>query len=400
MRVVVTIEHRFDGTPGGAIWTLGAFSYSFWRRYLSVFDRVIVIARVRKVAHPAPHWQRADGDAVSFVSVPYYMGPWQYLLRRRPVYKAVRKGIGAGDAIVLRIPSQIAGAVEPALHNTGRPYGVEVVVDPHDAFAARSVQVPFRPLLRWWLTRRLRRRCASASAVAYVTGEALQRRYPPSPEAFSTHYSSVELPDCAFIASPRKANPGRNAFVLITVCSFAYLTKGSDLLLDAVATCIRQGLDLRLVLVGEGRYRAALEARAGALGIGERVRFCGQLPSGQPVREQLDRADLFVLPSRAEGVPRSMIEAMARGLPCIGSTVGGVPELLPPGDLVAPNDVRALALRIDELVGDPERMARTSERNLAKAREYREEVLRQRRDKFYRYLLDRTEAWRHGGAPE
>lgn len=400
MRVVVTIEHRFDGTPDGAVWTLGPFSYSFWRRYLQVFDHVTVVARVRKTEHPAPGWQRADGDAVSFLSVPYFLGPWQYVRRLRTVYKAVRKGIERRDAVVLRIPSQIAGAIEPTLRKTGRPYGVEVVVDPYDAFAPGSVEVPLRPLVRWWFAGRLRRRCASASAVAYVTREALQRRYPPSPNAFTTHYSSVELPSCAFVRSPRESSTGQCAFALITVCSLTYLAKGSDVLLDAVAHCIDEGLDLRVVLVGGGRYRAVLEARAAALGLGERVRFCGQLASGQAVREQLDQADLFVLPSRAEGLPRSMIEAMARGLPCIGSTVGGVPELLPPQDLVAPNDVRALALKIGQVLGDPERMARMSERNLAEAREYREEVLSQRRDAFYRYLLGRTEAWQQASGLE
>ena len=400
MRVVATSEHRFDGTPDGAIWTLGAFSYSFWRRYLSVFDHVRVVARVRKVAQPFPDWQRADGDAVSFLPVPYYLGPWQYLLRRRQVHTAVRQGIREGEAVILRVPSQIAGAVEPVLRRTGRPYGLVVVVDPYDAYAAKSVQVPFRPLVRWWMARRLRRRCASASAVAYVTKEALQRRYPPPPGAFTTSFSDVELPHSAFVPRPRKPDPAKDSFTLVTVCSLAYLTKGPDVLIDALATCVQQGLDLRLVLVGEGRYRAAMQARAISLGIGERVRFTGQLPSGAPVREQLDQADLFVLPSRAEGLPRSMIEAMARGLPCIGCTVGGVPELLPPEDLVAPNDVRGLALRILQVLGDPERMALMSERNLAAAREYREDVQSPRRDAFCRYVLQRTEAWQSKRAPE
>jgi glycosyltransferase involved in cell wall biosynthesis len=88
-----------------------------------------------------------------------------------------------------------------------------------------------------------------------------------------------------------------------------------------------------------------------------------------------------------------MIEAMARGLPCIGSTVGGVPELLAPDDLVPPGDVGALAGKIREVLSDSERVARMSKRNLEKAREYRQEIVRQRRDEFYRYLLRRTEEW-------
>ena len=88
-----------------------------------------------------------------------------------------------------------------------------------------------------------------------------------------------------------------------------------------------------------------------------------------------------------------MIEAMARGLPCIGSTVGGIPELLPAEDLVPPGDAPALARKIMEVLGDPDRMARMSARNLATAAEYRDDILSERRRAFYTYLRDRTQAW-------
>src|SRR5205809_1714074 len=121
-----------------------------------------------------------------------------------------------------------------------------------------------------------------------------------------------------------------------------------------------------MVIVGSGGYQAQLEARAAALGIGTRVQFRGQLAAAEAVRAELDRADLFVLPSRQEGLPRAMIEAMARGLPCIGSTVGGIPELLAAEDMVPPNDASALARKIREVLADPSRLARMSVRNLAK----------------------------------
>jgi glycosyltransferase involved in cell wall biosynthesis len=88
-----------------------------------------------------------------------------------------------------------------------------------------------------------------------------------------------------------------------------------------------------------------------------------------------------------------MVEAMARALPCIGSTVGGIPELLPPEDLVAPGNVAALARKIREVATNPERMARMSARNLQKAIEYRDEALREQRNEFYRYVREMTEAW-------
>jgi glycosyltransferase involved in cell wall biosynthesis len=88
-----------------------------------------------------------------------------------------------------------------------------------------------------------------------------------------------------------------------------------------------------------------------------------------------------------------MIEAMTRGLPCIGSRVGGIPELLATEDLVAAEDVKGLATKIKEVLTNPERLSRMSERNLQRAQEYRPEVLIKRRNEFYRFLRQATENW-------
>jgi glycosyltransferase involved in cell wall biosynthesis len=155
-------------------------------------------------------------------------------------------------------------------------------------------------------------------------------------------------------------------------------------------------MDLRLVLIGDGKHRAELEERAAARGIGDRVHFRGQLTAGAAVRAELDRADVYCMPSRTEGMPRAMVEAMARALPCIGSTMGGIPELLPPEDMVPPGDVDALAAKIREIVTDPARLAAMSARNLRRARDYHEEILRERRSACYHALRERTEAWLRG----
>src|SRR5439155_26719861 len=107
----------------------------------------------------------------------------------------------------------------------------------------------------------------------------------------------------------------------------------------AVAECRQAGLDVTLDIVGDGRFRPELDRLAAELGIREQVCFRGQLPAGEPVRARLDAADLFVLPSRSEGLPRAMVEAMARALPCIGSNVGGILELLAPEDLAPAGDI-------------------------------------------------------------
>jgi glycosyltransferase involved in cell wall biosynthesis len=150
---------------------------------------------------------------------------------------------------------------------------------------------------------------------------------------------------------------------------------------------------LELVIVGDGRYRPTLEELARQLGVAARVRFRGLLPAGAAVQSELDAADVFVLPSRTEGLPRAMIEAMARGLPCIGSAVGGIPELLPIEAMVPAGDVNELAHAIRTLASNPEWMARMSARNVRIAREYEGTLLRDRRTMFLRRVRTVTREW-------
>jgi glycosyltransferase involved in cell wall biosynthesis len=215
-----------------------------------------------------------------------------------------------------------------------------------------------------------------------------------------TGVSDVNIRADDLVAESRPLVQEPRPIVLIYVGTMAQLYKAPHILIDAVAACVREGLDLKLVLVGDGKHRAELEAQANAHGLGERVVFRGQFSSSAQVRDELDQADLFVLPSFQEGLPRAMVEAMARALPCIGSTVGGIPELLPAEDMVQPGDVDALAGKIREVTTNPQRMQQMSQRNLATAADYQFERLREKRNAFYQYVRDQTQAWlrqRHSG---
>lgn len=393
MKVVVVLEPRFVCTPDGQVWTQTMFPYQFWLRYLEVFDRVHVVARTLPVDKVEPGWKRVDGEGVTCAKIPYYIGPAQYFQKAAQVTKATREAIGDKDAIIFRVGSNLANSIEPILRRNQRPYAVEVVADPYDVFAPGSVRHPFSPLFRWYFPRQMRSQCARATAASYVTKEALQRRYPPGQEAFATYYSDVELPEAAFVDKPRSPRRDRQEFSLIYVGTMAQLYKAPDILIQAVAACVESGLNINLVAIGDGKHQSELEALAVSLGIGDRVKFLGQLPAGDVVRSQLDRADLFVLPSYQEGMPRAMLEAMARGLPCIGSTVGGFPELLAPEYLVTPGDVTELAQKIRQVVTNPKGLAKMSSENLQTARDYTEVVLRQRWNEFYLQVRQRTQAW-------
>lgn len=391
MKVLVTCERRYKRLPDGSIWTTSIDGYEFWQRYLAVFEAVTVLGRVEDVTSLQTSWKPTTGPGVGFVGVPFFAGPLGYLRRYRIVRQACGGAVSHPDTIILRTPGIIALIVEDLIRKSGRPFGVEVVGDPFDVFARGSIDHPLRPILRWFFSRSLRRQCRNAAVASYVTEGALQQRYPPGSDTISTHYSSISLLDEAFAFSSRTPGSFSSPLTLVSVGSLEQRYKGFDDLIRAVGYCRDQGAELRLVLVGGGRYLSSLRRLAGEIGV--RVEFTGELPGPEAVRHVLRNGDLFVSPSRTEGLPRVMIEAMATALPCIGTSVGGTGELLNVAYLVEPRDPKGMAAKISGCVRDPQCLSQMSRENLERAFSYRESVLQGRRIEIYRRLREITEGY-------
>lgn len=125
--------------------------------------------------------------------------------------------------------------------------------------------------------------------------------------------------------------------------------KGQILLVQALAGLRSRGLQARLTMVGHGPDRERIEAQVRSLGLAGLVRFTGPLRPDQ-VRGEMAGADVFVLPSLAEGIPVVLMEAMATGLPTISTPVNGIPELISHGQsglLATPGCVDSLVAQIE-----------------------------------------------------
>jgi glycosyltransferase involved in cell wall biosynthesis len=132
--------------------------------------------------------------------------------------------------------------------------------------------------------------------------------------------------------------------------------KGPDVLIEAVKLVRERVPRAVFVLTGEGQLRAPLDAAVHEHHLQEHVLFAGAVPR-ERVGEYLAACDLLVLPSRSEGLPHAVLEAMAFSLPVVASAVGGVPEVVEnglSGVLVPPEDPPALAGGLERLMGDLE----------------------------------------------
>lgn len=259
------------------------------------------------------------------------------------------------------------------------------------------------------MTRRLRRKCRQAVAASYVTRLALQARYPASSEAYVCAVSDVRLD--GHFADPQTIEnrkqktlqlaeglrcPARLGFV----GSLATYYKGADILIKAVALCRQEGLQVEAHLLGDGRTRPELYALALKLAVSQHVHFHGHVPAGKAVFDFLDSIDIFLSPSRQEGLPRAMLEAMARGCPCIGSAVGGIPELLATEALIQPADEIQLSEAINRFASDGNLMLRMIEHNINVAQSFRPDALEEAHHGFLNEVRARCSSPTRLNAPE
>lgn len=145
-----------------------------------------------------------------------------------------------------------------------------------------------------------------------------------------------------------------------------------------------------LVLVGDGDRMDACRTLAQQAGVADRVRFLGQRAD---VPEILQASDIFVLNSKSEGMSNALLEALAAGLPCIATDVGGNPELVRDGEngfLVPPNQSAPLSRLIGILASDPELRARMGARSRQRAQEeYSLEAMVRRTESIYEQVAPR-----------
>src|SRR5208283_3655814 len=126
------------------------------------YDGVKVVARAERKKVVDDRYYPVVGPGVEFVEVPYYLGPWRYAQVRGRVRAAVRSAVSTTDAVLCRVSSRVATDLMPMLWKQRRPYGLEVVGDPYEAFAPGAVKHPLRPFFRYLSTRTLKEQCARA----------------------------------------------------------------------------------------------------------------------------------------------------------------------------------------------------------------------------------------------
>lgn len=387
MKVLVVANSHLYKTPDGKYYSVGVYDAGFIRRYLKVFDEVRFVSKVKHIKSvESGIYSIIDDDRIEIYELPWFENLREALRQIIPLIKKFRGACDGCDCYIFRA-AQFESFLTYFLGRIGRkPFAVEVVNDPISSTIRKGI-------LRFLIIHSLKHIVRKANGVSYVTKNYLQHRYPSraridgeSIEYFEDYYSSVELTSSEIMNPKEFCYPKESLEIIHTANKIGNDLKGHRTVIQITRILIDNGYNVSASFIGEGGYVKELMSYAEELGIGNKINFLGRLFGKLKIIQRLAKADLFVFPTRSEGLPRSLIEAMAAGLPCLSTPVGGIPELLDSRYLFSPDSSKEFAAEIIRLLKNPSELEEMSRKNLETAKDYTEEALVERRNRFYSKL--------------
>ena len=386
MDLIFITDSRFAKSNNSIYNINGSLGDALWERYLEHFDNIVVVARV---LHNAPDNKKAPqttNSRVRFIELPYFIGPIQFIFKKNEIKKIIKTCISNNVAYICRVPGTIGNLFVSELRGQGIPYALEVVGDPKESLSYRATHKIIPALLSSYAAYKLRNNVYNANAVLYVTNVTLQSKYPVKLGISSFGVSDVVI-ETDLESKDVKEFPSNGKCELIAIGSLEQMYKSPDIVLKALEIVISRGYSFHLTWLGDGKYKKEMLSLAKELGIQEFVSFVGNV-SKVDVNKYLRCSDVYVQASRTEGLPRALIEAMAVGLPCVGTKVGGIPELLSEDYLFKVDNYKQLADILCRFVTDADYVNKAKYENYNKALSFTPQILKTKRDSFFRIVKE------------
>jgi glycosyltransferase involved in cell wall biosynthesis len=383
MKLLFAHDHIFY-KYNDQFYSSGGLSKEMLERYTAVFDEVTIISRQKHIKKYNDKLTLASTNRVNFVEVPNFKS-LKSLHKIIKAKKIINGQIQSCDALIARIPSSIGEMAINSANNLSKQYLVEVVACTWDAHWNHSVKGKIVAPFSYFKTKKL---VKNAGLVVYVTNEFLQKRYPTKGK--SVNCSNVALKEFNDeIIANRIAKIDRmcdeHKLILGTIAAVNVRYKGQQYIIEALGKLRKQGItNIEYRLVGGGD-QSFLKHIANKNNVIDQVIFLGSMPHDK-VFNWLESVDIYVQPSRQEGLPRALIEAMSCGLPSFGANTAGIPELLDSKYIFSNNKSN-----IEEICKilrsfNQETMKNQAVRNYSEAKKYDKTIIEARRNKIFNEL--------------
>ncbi len=373
MHAVFATDTYFSRTSDGATYSFGAFPSSLWaERFLPHFESLTVIGRY-KIFEPI-HAQtaiRSDHPQVGFLLLPNINKPLNRLFGSSEAVTKINNEVGGSDAVILRGPTEFGMIAARAARLINKPVGIEMSGCAFDhTWNHKSLTGKLYAPVKYL---RARHMVKNADCVIYVTEKFLQSRYPT--KGTSANASNVEIDTPSSVILQSRLDKIKQAAPLTfgLIGNHGNKLKGLDVACAALARIKNQLPPFEFRVLGHGPPSSSYSF----------VRFDQPLNNKNDVLAWLDDIDLYLQPSRHEGLPRALIEAMSRACPALASDAGGIPELIAPECIHKRGNIKQLSIQILQGL-NPEWRKRQAIRNFSTAKNYTRAVLLPRREKLWR----------------
>lgn len=366
---------RTDGTN---YYSLGGLNQEVLHRYTSIFGSINVVCRVRQFSSEENRENFSlSSDKKIAINGIKSIGIFDLLFDTKKSI-CIKEIVRQSDGIIVRLPSIVGLIAAKEALKINKPIFVEMVADVLSSYWYHSWK---GKIIAHYFEKENKKIIKKADYVLYVTSHYLQDKYPTNGK--NTDCSDVVLSKTNYSENNRYKHQrvDGNKIIVGTLAAVDVKYKGQSSMIKAIKLLNSSGINVEYQIVGSGdnSYLKKLAKRNKVI---DQVRFLGSLKH-EEVFDWLKSLDIYIQPSKQEGLPRSVIEAMSVGTFCMGARTGGIPELI--SDKFIFSKKSSNYKEISEIIKSLtlEIMSDESEKNYLKAKEYENINLHQKRQGFY-----------------
>lgn len=362
----------------GKFYSPSIYNNEFFSRYSKIFSKVEILAKTKKIIKKNVYTNEIKLCTLSISTIPYFKGFIGLILSMPLLIFKLISSINECNALCLRIgqvESYIAYIINLAFK---KPYFVEVVNDPETIFKSKS----FINSINLSIFKQI---LLNSTAASFVTDHYLQNKYLPKNHKikFLSSYSSINLTSDYFNGSARQSFNKNDIRIIHVSNTIQGNFKGHFTVVDIVEKLLINGINVTVSFLGDGSSVDDLKHYIKSKNISNKFSFLGLIKSEAKKISLLKSNNLFLYPSQMDGLPRSLIEAMAVGLPCLASNIAGIPELIEVKYLKDPNDVDGFYHLICYLIDNQSEIELMSKTNVKIASKFKSSHLNRLRKNFY-----------------
>ncbi|WP_194191049.1 glycosyltransferase [Clostridium chrysemydis] len=350
-------------------------------RYFRVVDKLVVVIRTYHLdkTYEEAALKKVDLEGLEFVEIGNLNSLKGFFFEKKKYKKIILEQVGQADLIFARMPSTVSDITIKAARKTNKKYMVEVGGCAWDAFWNHSF---LGKIIAPYMFLNEKKGVRNASFASYVTERWLQRRYPCDCQSIAASNVYLNLLRDSVLdkrLEKIRTKDKKDVFIIGTTAAVNVKYKGQEYVIKAIYELNKKGYNFEYELVGGGDT-TYLKEIVDKLDLNDKVRFKGLLLH-EDVFDWLDSIDIYAQPSKQEGLPRALIEALSRACPAIGSTTAGIPELLQEEVIFNNGNVKDICNILERLASA--NMMEYAKKNFKKAHEFELSHLDEKRNTLY-----------------